>query len=90
MHHLASVYAPWDGNAEALAADIGEKPVTVRQWRNRGNIPPQYWPAIMKAAAAKGFKLDWVQFLPEGVDPPPPFQKRPRRTVDRNPVEAQL
>jgi hypothetical protein len=39
MSHLNTIFAVWDDNAEALAADIGEKGVTVRQWRNRGDIP---------------------------------------------------
>lgn len=39
MSHLNPIFAVWDDNAEALAADIGEKGVTVRQWRNRGDIP---------------------------------------------------
>lgn len=64
MDHLKPVYAVWDNNAEALAADIGELGVTVRQWRNRSNIPPQYWVKIIKAAAMKGKLLEWWQFVP--------------------------
>lgn len=64
MSHLASIYEPWNGNAEELAADIGEKPVTVRQWRFRGNIPPRYWPKIIEAAKAKRRVLEWKSFLP--------------------------
>ena len=30
MSQLAAIYDVWDGNAEAMAADINEKPVTVR------------------------------------------------------------
>jgi len=57
MSQVAPIYAPWGGNAEAMAADIGEKPVTVRQWRNRGSIPPQYWRKIVAAASARGAVL---------------------------------
>lgn len=64
MSHLKPIYAVWDDNAEALASDIGELGVTVRQWRNRGNIPPEYWTKIISAAAAKGRTLDLRQFLP--------------------------
>jgi hypothetical protein len=39
MSHLNIIFAVWDDNAEAMAADIDEKGVTVRQWRNRGDIP---------------------------------------------------
>jgi hypothetical protein len=61
--HLDPIYAVWP-NAEALASDIGELGVTVRQWRNRGNIPPRYWRKIIDAAAAKGTTLTVDQFMP--------------------------
>jgi len=64
MSHLKPIYDVWEGNAEAMAADISESGVTVRQWRNRGNIPPQYWQKIIKAAARRGAKLVWLQFVP--------------------------
>lgn len=64
MSHLNPIYAVWDNNAEALAADIGELGVTVRQWRNRGLIPLKYWSKIIDAAAAKGHTLDPRQFVP--------------------------
>lgn len=64
MSILAPIYSPWGGNAEAMAADIGEKPVTVRQWRNRGNIPPQYWRKIIAAADRRGETLTLEQFVP--------------------------
>ena len=63
MSHLKPIYDVWSGNAEALAADIGEQGVTVRQWRNRGSIPSRYWPKIIEAAAAKGVALEWHQFV---------------------------
>lgn len=69
MSHLNPIYAVWDNNAEALASDIGELGVTVRQWRNRGNIPPQYWPKIIAAAAQKGSALAWQQFVPPPTEP---------------------
>lgn len=63
--HLEPIYAAWDGNAEALAADIDELGVTVRQWRNRDSIPPRYWPKIIEAASRKGVALEWRQFVPD-------------------------
>ncbi|MGE8143078.1 carph-isopro domain-containing protein [Novosphingobium sp. NPDC080210] len=64
MSHLIPIYAVWNDNAEAMASDIGELGVTVRQWRNRGNIPAKYWPRIIDAAAARGTELNLSQFLP--------------------------
>jgi hypothetical protein len=64
MSHLKPIYAVWDDNAEAMAAEIRELGVTVRQWRRRGNIPPQYWTKIIEVAALKGRLLEWRQFVP--------------------------
>lgn len=64
MSHLASIYAVWDGNAEALASDIGESGVLVRQWRNRGNIPAKYWQRIIDAAALRDAVVAWTAFMP--------------------------
>lgn len=64
MSHLKPIYAVWDDNAEAMASEIRELGVTVRQWRNRGNIPPQYWTKIIEAAALKGCLLEFRQFVP--------------------------
>jgi hypothetical protein len=64
MSHLAPIYAAWDGNAEAMAADIEEAGVTVRQWRNRGSIPPRYWSKIIAAAERRGQTLELEQFVP--------------------------
>lgn len=66
--HLDPIYKVWDGNAEAMAADIGELGVTVRQWRNRKSIPSQYWPKIIAAASLKGELLEWRQFFPPSAD----------------------
>lgn len=68
MSHLTLIYAVWDHNAEAMASDIGEPGVKVRQWRNRGNIPPIYWQRIIDAAAKKGSALKLSQFLPGAAD----------------------
>lgn len=65
MSQLTAIYDVWGGNAEAMAADIDEKAVTVRQWRNRGSIPPRYWPKIIDRAAERGKSLNWRQFVPE-------------------------
>lgn len=75
MSSLNAIYAPWDGNATAMATDIEEKETTVRQWRNRGNIPPRYWQKIIDAAAAKGHALSWQQFVPGDESPFPEKSK---------------
>ena len=64
MSHLAPIYALWDGNAEAMATAIGENPITVRQWRNRGSIPPKYWRKIIATASEAGAELSIDAFLP--------------------------
>lgn len=63
MSHLKPIYDIWE-TAEDMAEDIGELGVTVRQWRNRGSIPPRYWQPITEAAARKGKTLSANDFLP--------------------------
>jgi hypothetical protein len=68
MSYLSPIYDVWIGNAEHLAADIGESGVTVRQWRNRGNIPPKYWQRIIDAAELRGANISLAQFMPPQAD----------------------
>ena len=73
-HHLQAIYDVWDGNADAMASDIDELGVTVRQWRNRGEIPSRAWPKIIKAALdRRGRRIGLADFLPPSVrdDLPP-------------------
>jgi hypothetical protein len=58
------LYAAWDKNAEKLAADIGQSAVTVRQWRNRGSIPPEHWAKIIEKAAERDVILTVEDFGP--------------------------
>lgn len=55
MRTFADVIDLWE-TATALAADIGEKEGTVRQWRNRDRIPADCWTTIVEAAAKRGIK----------------------------------
>lgn len=48
-----------------MARAIEELPVTVNQWRNRGSIPPKYWPKIIKKAAEIGHVLTLADFMSE-------------------------
>lgn len=40
-----------------LAADVGAKPDTVRKWRTRNRIPPEWWQPIIQAAETRGTRL---------------------------------
>lgn len=72
MSWLDPIYAPWEGNASAMADDIDELPVTTNQWRYRGRIPDRYWPKIISAAAEKGHTLTLAMFIkPEEAAPAP-------------------
>lgn len=51
-------------SAEELGRAIGVPGVTVRQWRNRGSIPPKYWKLIQGAAKERGTDLPLETFLP--------------------------
>lgn len=64
MASIEKIYAIWGGNAEALATDLGEQGVTVRQWRNRGSIPPDKWALIIAKASSKGVSLSVSDFGP--------------------------
>ena len=64
MADMEKIYAAWGGKAEALASALGEKGVTVRQWRNRESIPPEYWAAIIEQAGALGHRLTVSDFGP--------------------------
>lgn len=65
MKRLAKIYAPWGGNAEAMARDLGERPSTVRQWRTRGSVNPRWWKRIIDAARERGHELTIADFLPD-------------------------
>jgi hypothetical protein len=67
MSNIAKIYSAWEHSAEALAADLGEKGVTVRQWRNRESIPPEHWAAIIEKAAARGVDIAVDDFGPNAA-----------------------
>ncbi len=53
---FAAVIAAWPDNG-ALAADLAHHGVNagrVAVWKHRSNIPPEYWPDLVRAAAARG------------------------------------
>lgn len=64
---MEQVFAIWPSMAD-MARDIGENPVTVRQWRRRGVIPAWHDAAIVQAARARGYTLslaDLAQYRAE-------------------------
>jgi hypothetical protein len=38
------------GNMAFLAAEMGQQDGTVRKWRQRNYIPPEYWQTLLKVA----------------------------------------
>jgi uncharacterized protein YjcR len=46
----------WD-SPETLATELGAKVETVRKWRQRNNIPAEWWASIIEAAKARGQSL---------------------------------
>lgn len=60
---LDPIYAPWEGNATEMAADLQELPVTTNQWRFRGRIPERYWERIIAKAADRGHTLTHRDFI---------------------------
>ena len=49
------VISKWP-NAGVLAKDINANRGTVKQWRRRQNIPPEYWLEIESAARRRGIE----------------------------------
>jgi hypothetical protein len=63
MESLKEVFSVWP-SAAALARAIGVRPVTVRQWRNRGyRIPSRYWQIIQEAARERGREIPLEAFI---------------------------
>lgn len=55
MDTFAAVIGLWP-TAEALAGDLGLGGVTVRAWRNRNSIPPEYWRPLIAAGGGRGIE----------------------------------
>jgi len=47
------------------AQEIGYPYERVSQWAKRNSIPPEYWPDVIRAAAARGFKYVSLPILVE-------------------------
>lgn len=53
---MDKVFTIWP-NAAELAREIGENPITVRAWRNRGSIPADRDTILVEAAQRRGADL---------------------------------
>lgn len=42
---------------DALAGEIGARVETVRKWRQRDRIPPEWWEPVIQAAQGKGQQI---------------------------------
>lgn len=62
MQSFADIIDLWP-TATELAAELGEKEGTVRQWKNRNSIPADRWPAIVGASARRGFRQVTYEIL---------------------------
>ena len=64
------------GGGAAVAEILGEKAVTVRAWKPRNRIPPEYWERILAASAERFIDVsaDWLmRTMPaRRITPPPP------------------
>lgn len=49
----------------AFARSVGVSEGAAQQWRIRGSIPPEYWPAVVEAAMRDGVAGVTVQSLLE-------------------------
>jgi len=49
------------GGPAQLARAIGQTPQAVRQWKSRGRIPSQHWPAVIQAALSKDVPVTYKQ-----------------------------
>jgi hypothetical protein len=65
MNTVKDVFGVWP-SAAAMGRAINVRPVTVRQWRNRGyRVPSRYWRKIQVAALGRGYKIPLDVFVVE-------------------------
>lgn len=59
MKTFVEVIDRWPSINE-LASDIGEKPFKVAKWKQRNNIPADYWLRLISAARKRRISLDEI------------------------------
>lgn len=64
MNH-ASIISLWPSLAE-LAHDVDAALPAVRKWKQRGRIPPRYWPTLSKTEIAKQQRVS-IEELAQGA-----------------------
>lgn len=64
---LRDIFNIWP-DLHAMGKALGEEAGTVKQWRTRGKIPERAFGALMLAADARGFQLEWMQL--QKLNPP--------------------
>jgi hypothetical protein len=52
---FSAIIALWP-SVDLLAADLGEKPATVRKWKQRNKIPPEHWVGVVRSAQVRGYE----------------------------------
>jgi hypothetical protein len=53
MQTFQDLIAQWDTVA-AFAVDVGVPYQRARKWRDRNNIPPEYWPRLVAVCRSHG------------------------------------
>jgi len=82
METFRDVIAAWP-NLDAIKADTGAEVGAIKQWRNRDNIPGEYWLALEVGAAKRSIPGITMHILGRIA-----LAKRPPATDSEKPAEA--
>lgn len=55
MHSFTDIIAQWE-TVEAFRQDMGVPYQRARKWRDRNNIPPNYWQKLICVSRKRGVK----------------------------------
>lgn len=56
MKTVSDIIALWPRTAD-FAEECGVEYMTAHQWIRRNRVPPEHWPALVKAARRRGFPV---------------------------------
>lgn len=59
MKTVSEIISLWGRTAD-FAEAVGVKYMTAHQWTLRNRVPPEHWPALVKAAKKRGFPVTEV------------------------------